>query len=164
MKTSQLAIAAIALAAACAGPRSDSNTNSVPTQRVEFTLAAEDTGGDFHDLGEALESGKTLAFVFWQPWCSACKEESTIVKAAHARKSNEMTFYGVVSGPEGSVDEALVVETIGEWGLPYPTLRDRDLDLTRSLGVDAAPTIVIVEPGGRITYHAPEPPREWTTE
>jgi hypothetical protein len=72
-----------------------------------------------------------------------------------------MDVVGVVSGPTGAVDESLVKEAIFDWGITYPTLRDRDLTLTRAFEVSAAPMIVIVEPGGSVVYRSETPPAEW---
>lgn len=117
--------------------------------------------GSTYSLGEALDAGRTVALVFWQPWCGSCKAEAPLAARAAARFADTMDVIGVVSGPTGAVDEGLVQEAIFDWGITYPTLRDRDLTLTRAFEVSAAPMIVIVEPGGSVVYRAETPPAEW---
>ena len=79
----------------------------------------------------------------------------------YSRELFGMDFYGVVSGPDRSVNESEVLKAIDEWPITYTTLRDRELVLTEAFEVDASPTIVIVEPDGTIVYRANVPPREW---
>jgi protein-disulfide isomerase len=67
---------------------------------------------------------------------------------------------GVVSGPDEAVDEKVLRQTIAELGLPYRNVRDRALDLTRSLDVRGTPTIVVLGANGEILYSGHESP-DW---
>lgn len=123
-----------------------------------------DTRGVEHDLEAALASGKSVAFVFFQPWCGSCKAEAPDVVRASRRFADSLQVVGVVSGPEGSVDEESVTSAIIGWGLTYPVVRDRDLALTERFDVKGVPTIVVVGPDGTVTYTANETPAQWRAE
>lgn len=153
---------ALALAAGCA------STDSPPPAASSVAVSGDvlsgsyvDTKGQGHDLAGVLKSGKPVALVFWQPWCGACVAEAPTVIAAHEKLGNKMEFYGVVSGPDEAVDEADVSKVIFDTGMTYPTIRDRDLRLTKGLGVEIQPTIVILDPAGTVSYKAGTPPADW---
>ncbi len=153
---------ALAMVAGCASTDGAiSTTASARTTGEVFAGSFTDTKGQSHDLKGVLSSGKPVALVFWQPWCGACIAEAPTVIAAHKRLGNDMAFYGVVSGPDQSVDEASVAKAMFDTGMTYPTIRDRDLRLTKGLGVEIQPTIVIIEPDGTVAYQAEAPPAEW---
>ncbi|QDV05599.1 Thiol-disulfide oxidoreductase ResA [Planctomycetes bacterium Poly30] len=120
-----------------------------------------DTRGKSHDINATLASGKQVAFVFWQPWCTSCKAEAPVASQAATRFSSELEVIGVVSGPEGSVDEDAMKEALFSWGMTYPSIRDTSMELTNGLGIEGAPTIVIVNPDGSIAYNAHVAPEEW---
>lgn len=151
---------AVALGAGCAS--TDSPTPLVAAVSGDVLAGTyTDTTGQAHDIGAVLKDGKPVALVFWQPWCGACIAEAPTVIAAHGRLGDEMEFYGVVSGPDESVDAADVAKAMLDTGMTYPTIRDRDLRLTNGLGVEIQPTIVIIDSAGTMTYRAEAPPKEW---
>lgn len=136
-------------------------SGSVVGRHVEVG-SVTDTGGAEHDLAAALASGKRVALVFFQPWCGSCRAEAPDVVRAQRRYGDTMEVVGVVSGPDGSVDEEAVQAAILQWGITYPVVRDRDLALTETFGVSGVPTVVIVEPDGTVSYAAHAAPAEWT--
>jgi len=121
-----------------------------------------DTRGKEHDLAATLSSGKRVALVFFQPWCGSCRAEAPDVVRAQLRYRDSMEVVGVVSGPDGSVDEEALQGAILQWGITYPVVRDRDLALTETFGVRGVPMIVVVEPDGTVSYAAHAAPAEWT--
>ena len=113
-----------------------------------------DCDGNRHGL-----DNKAATFVFWQPWCVSCREEAPAAVAASVELAESMAFYGVVSGPDGSVDEDLFEKSIVELGLSYPQVRDKDLALAKRFGVTKTPTIVVLDGSGQLRYkgsHMPE--------
>jgi hypothetical protein len=67
----------------------------------------------------------------------------------------------VVTGPDDVVDEGEVRRMAQKLGLPYPQARDRSAALARRFGVQGTPTIVVVEPTGRVAYNGHELPPDW---
>ncbi|MFT5735612.1 MAG: thiol-disulfide isomerase/thioredoxin, partial [Planctomycetota bacterium] len=121
-----------------------------------------DTRGNSHDINATLASGKQVAFVFWQPWCTSCKAEAPVASQAATKFGDKMDVIGVVSGPEGEVDEDAMQEALFSWGMTYPSIRDTSMELTKALKIEGAPTIVIVDPDGSIVYYEHVAPSEWS--
>jgi thiol-disulfide isomerase/thioredoxin len=146
----RLACLLLLLSASCA--TSGGEVAPVPSNHagMQFT---DDAGQTF------TVQGKAATFVFWQPWCAACREEAPAAVAASADLAESMSFYGVVSGPDGSVDEDLYEKSIAELGLTYPQIRDKDLALAKRFGVTKTPTIVVLDATGQLRFkgsHMPE--------
>ncbi len=121
--------------------------------------ALSDMNGKQLVIADELAGGKKVALVFWQAWCAPCRAEAPHLVAA-SRKHSNLAIIGVVSGPDESVDAALLKNTIAELGLPYPTVRDRALDLTRALDVRGTPTIVVLGANGQVLYQGHKSP-DW---
>ncbi|MFT4516099.1 MAG: thiol-disulfide isomerase/thioredoxin [Planctomycetota bacterium] len=144
-----VAAGAVLLAASCASPG-----DVAPAPSNHTGLQFVDDSGTSHVLG-----GRAATFVFWQPWCAACREEAPTAVAASVELADSMSFYGVVSGPDGSVDEDLYLKSIDELGLSYPQIRDKDLALTKRFSVTKTPTIIVIDSAGQLRFkgsHMPE--------
>lgn len=140
----------------CSAPPAAHQLDKAAVGSLEFVDMAQRR----HTVSGDLESGKKVVLVFWETWCESCREESgELARAANAHP--ELAFYGVIPGPDGTVDDAVVLETARRWLLPYPQVRDRDLHLTRAFGVEGTPTIVVVGAGGEVVYFDHEPPADW---
>ncbi|MFN3244024.1 MAG: peroxiredoxin family protein [Planctomycetota bacterium] len=146
-----LAMALTSLIAACAGPGS-ATAPDVDHRGATFV----DVDGVTHRLEQPT------VFVFWQPWCKACREEAPEAVAASVELGGEMAFVGVVSGPDEAVDGALFDQSVDELGLTYPQVRDRDLALTRRFDVRSTPMVVMVGGDGRVRYRGSNLPRDWS--
>lgn len=144
-----VAIGALLFAISCASP------GDVAPAPVNHTgMQFVDDAGTSHEL-----RGKATTFVFWQPWCATCREEAPAAVAASVELADSMSFYGVVSGPDGSVNEDLYLKSIDELGLSYPQVRDKDLALTKRFGVTKTPTIIVIDSAGQLRFkgsHMPE--------
>lgn len=159
LKPTLVSLALTALAAACASGFDRSTTVELPPVQMPPRLV--DTQGVEHDLEAAAAEGKSVALVFWQPWCEACREESEVVVNAVRRHGDDLEVIGIVAGPEEAVDEATVSSARMEWGQNYPTVRDRDLSISEAIGVESVPAIAIFAPTGELVYNAEVPPEEW---
>jgi thiol-disulfide isomerase/thioredoxin len=125
----------------------------------DVSLAVTDMDGVERDLDATLAQGR-VALVFWQTWCASCREEAPhLIRAA--REHTGIEFVGVISGPDDAVDDNAVRKAAADWGLPYPQVRDRKLELTRGLGVTVTPTIVVLGAGREILYYGHQPPADW---
>jgi thiol-disulfide isomerase/thioredoxin len=157
MRTFVLPLLALPLFAACAA----SPPAPAPAAAAEVSaLGFVDMAGRAHTVAEDLATGRKVVLVFWETWCESCREESGELGAV-ARAHPELAFYGVVPGPDGTVDDALVLDTARAWFLPYPQVRDRDLTLTRAFAVEGTPTVVVIGAGGEVLYKAHELPADW---
>ena len=145
-----MAMLALSLVMSCALP----SGGTMPATMNHSDMQFVDDAGQSHAL-----NGKAATFVFWQPWCGSCREEAPATVAASIALAASMSFYGVVSGPAGSVDEDLYTKSIAELGLSYPQIRDKDLALAKRFAVTKTPTIIVVNAAGQLRFkgsHMPE--------
>lgn len=151
----------------CGSPANDSSSaieaNFVTPDADEAWLDLEDMQGAQHDLRAALADGREVALVFWQTWCPTCLTEAPEVEEASRTRAEETAFFGVVTGPDDLVDDEKVTSTARALGLTYPQVRDRDADLARRFDVQGTPTIVVIDPGGRISFRGHRLPESWAT-
>jgi thiol-disulfide isomerase/thioredoxin len=132
-----------------------------PTASLEDTLQADLFPSGTVDLNQDLAAGRPVALVFWQSWCGSCVAEAPAVQAAHSSLGDRIHIIGVVSGPDEAVDEAKLFGKINELGLTYDQIRDRDLTLTRRFGITGTPTIVILDPTGKVVFDEHHVPSSW---
>jgi len=124
-------------------------------------LVLEDMEGRAHDVDAILAAGRNVTLVFWQTWCSSCKREAPHLVEAIEAQRGAIDFFGVVAGPDRSVDEAKIRETARDWGFSHPQVRDRDLALARAYGAFGTPVIVVMGSGREVLYHGHRLPEDW---
>ncbi len=149
---------------ACSSPKAASNGSARGSAAASLSSEVlrtplSDLAGKPVVIADALQGDKKVALVFWQAWCAPCRAEAPGLVAA-SRKYPNLVVIGVVSGPDEAVDAKLLERTIDELDLPYQNVRDRALDLTRSLDVRGTPTIVVLGAQGQILYRGHESP-DW---
>ncbi len=120
-----------------------------------------DREGNEINVRQCREEGKHMVFVFWQSWCGACKKEAPALVEASHRLAEKAQFIGVVSGSEETIDERKVDRFISATGLDYPQVRDKDLRLTNMFKVKGTPTIIVIDPKGRVVYRDHHAPDDW---
>lgn len=126
------------------------------------TFVVTDMDGKEHNISSLINDGKSVAFVFWQTWCSSCRKESPNIVDASRKYESAIRVFGVISGPDEYVSDDKVRRSIEDWQLPYPQIRDRDLALTKRYGVRGTPTIVIIGEGGETLFYGHASPENWT--
>lgn len=124
-------------------------------------LVVTDMDGARHDLDAALERGGTVGLVFWQTWCESCAQEAPRLAEAAREHQGRIAFLGVVPGRDDLVDAGEVRAVARRWGYGFPQVRDPDLVLSRRLGVEGTPTIVVLGRGREVLYRGHRPPPEW---
>ena len=151
------------LLVSCASSGAETSGSMQTPLRGELNAAlvqAELFGAEL-DLAQHLEEGQHVALVFWQSWCASCVKEAPAIQQASERYGEQIKFVGVISGPDSSVDELHLSETIDRLGLDYTQVRDRELNLTRLFDVQATPTLVVLDPNGDVAYRGHAPPQSW---
>lgn len=159
-------LAATGCASADAGPAAAPEVAARSTDQIGAAdrawMSVADMAGQSHDLAQALSAGRGVALVFWQSWCAACIREAPHVVAASNRLRGKLDFYGVVTGPDDVVDESAVRDMTRELALPYPQVRDRSGELARRFRVRGTPTVVVIEPDGRVSHNGHDLPTSWS--
>jgi len=151
-----LVVALCALSAACASPSA-----AAPTAHRVPASSATALDGRTIDVERELAAGRTVVLVFWQTWCGPCLAEAPKLREAARRHAGELSFVGVVSGPDGVVDDAELARVVARLELPYVQLRDRDSSWSRAFEVSATPTLIALRVDGSEGWRAHRPPDDW---
>lgn len=96
------------------------------------------------------QRGKTVLLVFWATWCNPCKSELVELKSlAAAPQFKNVVFAGACIDPENIDDVKTIVKTLD---LNYLVLLDENGLVSKSLGITAVPTTIIVNPAGNVSF------------
>ena len=163
MDMKRLIFLLLILCPGCGGNTPEERDVPKPAQagKTPTGLTFKDMAGLPHDVDNLLGQGHSVALVFWQTWCKPCLREMPALVKADLQYSPRLRFYGIISGPDKDVDEARVGKIVADLGVHYPQVRDRDLRLSRSFGVQGTPTIIILGHGGSVLYRGHRPPDNW---
>jgi thiol-disulfide isomerase/thioredoxin len=131
------------------------------------SIAAEplelvDMDGRRHDADALIAAGHPVVLIFWQTWCTSCKREAPELARAVEEHGEALRFFGVVSGPDGLIDDEKVRRVAREWKLTHPQVRDRDLALTNRFRVYGTPVVIVLGAGGEELYHGYRLPDDWS--
>ena len=133
--------------------------SSAPSQDSSIqALQSVDIDGGSVQLQNAFGQGKYVTLVFWQHWCEPCLEEAPHVQADSLTYRDQVSFFGVVSGPDQSDNDRELQFTIQQLGLTYPQVRDRDGSWSRTLSVSSTPTVLVFSPQGEQVFRGHELP------
>jgi len=104
--------------------------------------------------------GKVIVLSFWATWCAPCRElEPQLAEIAkHHADDSGITFLAV----NADEDESVVPTYVGEvkWNLPLVYADG----LGKFLGVNALPTVIILDRDGKVVYNAAGLPEKGFTE
>jgi thiol-disulfide isomerase/thioredoxin len=98
------------------------------------------TAGSAQDW-RATHGGEGFVLYVWATWCAVCKMIEGNVDAV--ARDGPLLSVAMRSGTTAGVDAALAARR-----LRWPTLVDADGELSRTLGVDAVPTLIFVDGDG----------------
>jgi peroxiredoxin len=102
------------------------------------------TGGA---LDLAALRGRPVLVHFWGTWCPVCRAEQANIQALAAD-------YPVLSVAMQSGSAADVRRFMQRRGVGFPVLNDPRGEIAGDWGVHSVPTSFVLDPGGRIRYHA----------
>lgn len=158
-----VAVAVAVTLAGCGGAATRHRDGQEQATPIAATvpLPSTDLDGEALDLERDLAANKLVAFVFWQTWCPPCAAKAPRVVEAFERHGQQVSFVGVVPGPDAEVDEAAVRDRRLAWGYRFPQVRDRSLELTEGLGVRATPALVVLGPDRRVLFQGHGLPEDW---
>lgn len=137
----------VACGAGSAGPAPEGAVEEGTSVPV-FQLAQLD--GD--PVGPADLSGDVLVFEFWATWCPPCHEQAAILRPLAAEYADRgVRFFAVDIGEPEDTVRAFVERN----PFPYPVLIDPQDELSWELGINALPTLLVVDREGTVTYFRP---------
>lgn len=112
---------------------------TLPTLDAPLINAAGETAQDWR----RVHGREGFVLYVWASWCPICRTIESSVDAVSG--SGTVLTVAMQSGSPADVLAAL-----GKRGLRWPTLVDPNGDLSRSLGVDAVPTLIFVDRHGTV--------------
>jgi thiol-disulfide isomerase/thioredoxin len=126
-----------------------------------FTLA--DLNGDSVSLS-ALR-GKVVILDFWATWCGPCRRAMPLLDKFYTdNRPKNVVVYGVDVFERGGKRDK-VKPFVQQGGFHFPILYGTD-DVAADYGVQAIPTLVMIDPQGKIAYrhlgYSPTLPEELT--
>ncbi|HEX6240706.1 MAG TPA: TlpA disulfide reductase family protein [Polyangiales bacterium] len=93
------------------------------------------------------QRGKVVVLDFWASWCAPCRHSVPLLNGIRARFGERVALYGINSEEAGPGQLAFVAL---HWGMKYPVLSDPDLRVQLAYQVQAFPTMVVVDPEGKV--------------
>lgn len=103
------------------------------------------TALDGEQLNVASDRGHIVVLSFWGSWCSTCQRQLPRI-ADLSREYTNSRFVGVDERDNPSSARALVRNL----HLPYPSLADPHGTIAAAFGLSSEPSIVILDPEGRV--------------
>lgn len=156
-----VAVASVALLAACSGTSGDTDTSGYVSGAGQITVVPAADRKDAPLLsGEDLEgnalttadwAGQTIVVNVWGPWCPPCREEMPALKEVSEQYADQdVKFVGVLNRSKSDTALAFTKKV----GVTYPTFADQggrlELKFNDSLPTIAVPTTWIIDSDGKV--------------
>jgi len=127
----------------------------IPANRAE---AAPEIAGDKWINSDPLTikelRGKVVVIDFWTFGCYNCVNTLPTLRRFHEQYASKGLVIVGVETPETPFERVFdnLVKAVNKRGIEYPVVTDYDNKTWDAYGVNAWPTVVIVDKGGRIRY------------
>jgi cytochrome c biogenesis protein CcmG/thiol:disulfide interchange protein DsbE len=106
--------------------------------------------------------GKVVVLNVWASWCEPCTSEMPLLQRTHERIAPQG---GLVLGIDTQDATDAAMAFLRDNGIEFPSLRDRDREYGRDLGVSGYPETFVIDRQGRITALRRGPvTQEWLDE
>jgi cytochrome c biogenesis protein CcmG, thiol:disulfide interchange protein DsbE len=141
-------VALLAYGVAAVGPDTSLDQSLAEGKRVEAPvtdlpkLGADGTGS------LADEKGKVVVLNVWASWCGPCQSEMPLLQRTHDKIASQG---GVVLGIDMQEPPEKALAFLRDKGITFESLRDRDREYGRDLGVAGYPETFLIDRRGRIT-------------
>jgi len=155
-------VALLAYGLASQGPDTSIDDQLAKGERVEAPvrdlpmLGADGTGS------LADHAGKVVVLNVWASWCGPCKSEMPLLQKTHDDIADRG---GLVLGVDTQDSTEAALSFLSENDISFGSLRDRDREYGRDLGVGGYPETFLIDREGRIAaaYRGPVT-KEWLDE
>jgi cytochrome c biogenesis protein CcmG/thiol:disulfide interchange protein DsbE len=94
--------------------------------------------------------GRPVVLNFWASWCVPCREEAPHLQRLWQRQRARGAVVVGLDMQDLSEDARSFIR---EFGLTYPTMRDRGDEVARDYGTTGLPETYFISPAGRVVGH-----------
>ena len=122
------------------------STNTAAAESTHPYLDAELTDQNGNAVTLRQDQGKVVYLNFISTWCTYCKAELPVYQAF--LKENGLTGYYLMSNTMNGEEEEAIYRFIEENDVEVPVLIDRSDQLFRYFGINAVPTIFVLNEEG----------------
>jgi cytochrome c biogenesis protein CcmG/thiol:disulfide interchange protein DsbE len=140
-------VALLTYGVASTGPDTSIDERLASGERVEAPVDQLPVLGSDATGSLADHAGKVVVLNVWASWCEPCKTEMPLLQRTHERIASQG---GLVLGVDVQDATERALEFLREEEIEFPSLRDRDRDYVRELGVSAYPETFLIDRRGRI--------------
>jgi cytochrome c biogenesis protein CcmG, thiol:disulfide interchange protein DsbE len=127
----------------------------------DFTLRVLSGGEPNSRLALSDQRGQTVILDFWASWCAPCREQAPILERfANQHKDDKVTVIGVNTADA----EPPALDFIRAAGITYPTVFDEQGLVARAFHAEELPTLVVIDPQGKVIATAARVVREGQLE
>jgi cytochrome c biogenesis protein CcmG, thiol:disulfide interchange protein DsbE len=129
------------------GPDTSIDQQVADGERVEAPVRDLPMLGSEATASLADHAGKVVVLNVWASWCEPCKTEMPLLQRTHEKiESQDALVLGV--DVQDATERALAF--LREEKIEFPSLRDRDREYVRDLGVSGYPETFLIDRQGRI--------------
>lgn len=155
----------VVIVGALAGPNWFGSTSALvghPAPALEAAIVAGE-GADAHDrISLAGLQGRVVLLDFWASWCPPCRASIPILNRVLAHHP-EVVGVGINSEP--NLTPFAVARAHRSFRAEFPSVQDQDWSLQRTFGIEALPTLVLIDPEGIVRdVHTGVPDEGWLDE
>jgi cytochrome c biogenesis protein CcmG, thiol:disulfide interchange protein DsbE len=129
------------------GPDTSIDERLADGERVEAPVADLPKLGSEGTGSLADHEGKVVVLNIWASWCPPCVEEMPLLQRTHERIASRG---GIVLGIDTQDASEDALSFLRDYDIDFPSLRDRDREYGRSLGVSGYPETFLIDREGRI--------------
>lgn len=141
-----LALPAVVLAAAALGLWLEAGLEPAPDFTLPVVAGAGARDGDRLSLAD--QRGRVVLLDFWASWCAPCQQSIPILNRIEAEHGGAVTLIGV--NVEAGLSPGQIEAAHADFGATFPSLHDADGRLSDAYGIAALPTLVVIDPEGRV--------------
>ena len=140
-------VALLTYGVASNGPDTSIDERLADGERVEAPVTDLPVLGSDGTGSLADHAGKVVVLNVWASWCEPCKTEMPLLQRTHERIEPEG---GLVLGIDVQDSTERALAFLRENDIDFPSLRDRDREYVRELGVAGYPETFLIDRQGRI--------------
>jgi cytochrome c biogenesis protein CcmG, thiol:disulfide interchange protein DsbE len=122
------------------GVGGEGQTESTLTEAPEFTLEAFDGS----TLALAEHEDQPILLYFWASWCTPCKTEAPLMEKLWAEYRDKGYLFIGMNIWDSETEARAFAE---DYGLTFPTVRDRENKVYLDYGVESLPLAFFLRPG-----------------